>query len=120
MEGQEDYGIRLGGLDTSPLSSWPSFWLFPGPVELPSGSSFQGDETKSMAAAWTVEGSPLRDPGAASHATNTRMLPIGCARQNARNQSPDSDPTGCARQNPRNSSMNVLLVIPIDLPVKML
>ena len=58
-----------------------------------------------MAAAWTVEGSPLRDPGAASHATNTRMLAMGCARQTARNVSPESDPIGCARQTARNVSL---------------
>ena len=57
-----------------------------------------------MAAAWTVEGSPLRDPGAASHATNTCMLAIGCAGQTARNVSPESDPVGCAGQAARNVS----------------
>ena len=57
-----------------------------------------------MMAAWTVEASPLRDPGAASHATNTRMLAMGCARQTPRNVSPESDPIGYARQTARNVS----------------
>ena len=57
---------------------------------------------KSMATAWTVEGSPLRDPGAAPHATNTRMLAVGCARQTAQNVSPESDPVGCASQTGQN------------------
>ena len=55
-----------------------------------------------MAAAWTVEWPPLRYPGAASHATHTRMLAIGCTGQAARNVSPERDPIGCTSQAARN------------------
>jgi len=57
-----------------------------------------------MAAAWTVEWSPLRYPGAASYATHTRMLAIGCTGQAARHVSPESDPIVCASQAARNVS----------------
>ena len=55
-----------------------------------------------MAAAWTVEWSPLRYPGAASYATHTRMLAIGCTSQAARNVSPKRHPIDCTGQAARN------------------
>ena len=51
---------------------------------------------KSMAAAWTVEGSPLQYPGAALHTKHTRTLALCCGSQTAQYVLPESDLIGCA------------------------
>ena len=51
-----------------------------------------------MAATWTVEGSPLHYPGAASHAKHTRALALCFGNQTTKNVSPESDHIGCGGQ----------------------